>query len=185
MSRNQKIILAASLLALLVILTRFLSINTPIMRVSFAFLPTMIAATYLGWKWTLIINVLGDLIGAILFPTGPYFIGYTFSAAVSAIIYGLILYRPSLHSGAKQPKTWTFTIRTFIAVALVTLLVHAGMNSLWLSLTTGKAYVVILEMRIIHQLIMVPIQIVTFLAVWRALQIPALAYLYNEEIIDD
>ena len=75
MSRNKKIILTAVLLAMLIILSRFLSIKTPILKISFAFVPTMLCAVWLGFKWTVLLNVLGDVIGATLFPTGPYFVG--------------------------------------------------------------------------------------------------------------
>ena len=87
MSKNKKIILTAILLAMLIILSRFLSIKTPITKISFAFIPTMLCAVWLGPKWTVLLNVLGDVIGATLFPTGPYFIGYTISTAIAGFIY--------------------------------------------------------------------------------------------------
>ena len=48
MSKNKKIILSSILLALLIILSRILSIKTPIMKISFAFIPTMLCAIWLG-----------------------------------------------------------------------------------------------------------------------------------------
>ena len=90
MRRSKKIILTAVLLALLVVLSRFLSIKTPLMKISFAFVPTMLCATWLGWKWTVLLNLLGDLIGATLFPTGPFFMGYTISTVIAGFIYGEI-----------------------------------------------------------------------------------------------
>ena len=89
MRTNKKIILTAILLAMLIVLSRFLSIKTPITKISFAFVPTMLCAIWLGPKWTILLNVLGDVIGATLFPSGAFFIGYTISTAVSAAIYGL------------------------------------------------------------------------------------------------
>lgn len=77
MRKNKKIILSAILLALLIILSRFLSVKTPILKISFSFVPTMLCAIWLGPKWTVLVNVLGDLIGATLFPSGAFFIGYT------------------------------------------------------------------------------------------------------------
>ena len=93
MTKNKKIILTALLLAMLIILSRFLSIKTPLLKISFAFIPTMLCAIWLGAKWTVLLNVLGDLIGATLFPTGAFFIGYTISTAISGLIYGLLLYK--------------------------------------------------------------------------------------------
>ena len=48
MSKNKKIILSSILLALLIILSRILSIKTPIMKISFAFIPTMLCAIWFG-----------------------------------------------------------------------------------------------------------------------------------------
>ncbi len=189
MNRNKKIILAAGLLALLIIQTRFLSLKMPIMRISFAFLPTMLAATYLGWKWTVLIDVLGDLIGAVLFPMGAFFVGYTVSTAITGLIYGIFLYKSpaDFHCKAHQStkKTFLYLAKVVFAVLFVTFAIHAGLNSFWLYLTTGKAFIAIVGMRIVQQLIMIPIQIITFLIVEKVLYRPAQEYLYNEECSDD
>ena len=115
MTKNKKIILSALLLALLIVLSRFLSIKTPIMKISFAFVPTMFCAIWLGPKYSVAINVLGDIIGATLFPTGPYFVGYTISTAVAGLIYGLVLYKKT--SDAYTDKQ--FIIRLIISSTLV------------------------------------------------------------------
>ena len=54
MRKNKKIVLTAILLAMLVLLSRFLSIKTPITKITFAFEPTMLCAIWLGPKWTII-----------------------------------------------------------------------------------------------------------------------------------
>lgn len=168
MSKNKKIILAAFLLAMLIILSRFLSIKTPILKISFAFVPTMLCAIWLGPKWTVLINVLGDVIGATLFPTGPYFIGYTISTAIAGLIYGLLLYE-------KEKNAFTtkkFVIRVCISVILVTLIVNMGLNTLWTSMTSGKAFQVLFVTRILKQLIMAPIHIIVILFIHKMLETP-------------
>ena len=114
-SRLKKIILTAILLALLIVLSRFLSVRTPIMKISFGFLPTMLCATWLGWKWTLLLNVLADLIGATLFPSGAFFIGYTITTAVAALIYGFLLYRPT----PDKPSYRQYVLRVAIALSIL------------------------------------------------------------------
>ena len=156
MSKNKKIVLTAVLLAMEIVLSRFLSIKTPLMKISFAFVPTCICAIWLGAKWTVLLNVLGDLIGATLFPTGAYFVGYTISTAIAGLIYGLILYKD-------EKKTYTnkqFLIRIIISVILVTCISNIGLNTLWISITTGKAFIILLGTRIIKEIIMIPIQII-------------------------
>ena len=172
MSKNKKIILTAILLATLIILSRFLSIKTPILKISFAFIPTMLCA-----KWTILLNILGDVIGATLFPTGPYFIGYTISTAIAGFIYGIILYN-------KKEKNFTekeFIIRVTISVILVAIIVNMGLNTLWTSITSGKAFQVLFITRIVKQLIMIPIHIVIILFIERILRNPFEKYIRSND----
>lgn len=168
MSRNKKIILAAILLAMLIILSRFLSIKTPILKISFAFIPTLLCAIWLGPKWSVLLNVLGDVIGATLFPTGPYFVGYTISTVLAGLIYGLLLYK-------KEADTYTdkqFILRVILAVCIVAIVVNLGLNTLWTSITSGKAFLVLLGTRVVKELIMVPIRILVILFIERLLRKP-------------
>ena len=173
MSRNKKIILTAVLIAMQIILSRFLSIKTPILKVSFAFIPSILCAIWLGVKWTVLLNVLGDIIGATLFPTGAFFIGYTISTAISGLIYGVLLYK-------KEDNSFTdkqFIIRLIISVILVTCISNIGLNTLWISITTGKAFIVLLGTRIIKELIMIPIQIVVILFIEKNIRNPFNTYI--------
>ncbi len=168
MTRNKKIITTAILLAMLIILSRFLSVKTPIMKISFAFIPTMLCAIWLGPKWTVLLNVLGDVIGATLFPTGPYFVGYTISTAIAGLIYGMLLYK-------KNPDSFSnvnFIIRVIISVVLVAVIVNMGLNTLWTSITTGKAFIVLFATRVVKQLIMIPVHIVVILFLEKATRKP-------------
>lgn len=176
MSKNKKIILSALLLAMSIILSRFLSIKTPIVTVSFSFVPSILCAIWLGPKWTILINVLGDLIGAILFPFGSFFIGYTITTAVAATIYGCLLYK-------KEENTYTdkqFVLRMILAVVLVTVIANIGLNTLWLSITTGKAFMVLIASRIVKELVMVPIKIIMMIFLERVLRKPFNKYLRDE-----
>lgn len=155
MSKTKKIVLAAILLCLLIILSRFLSIKTPIVKISFAFIPTVLCAVLLGPKWTILVNALGDIIGALLFPTGPYFFGYTVSTIISGAIYGILLYKGENKIYPRKQ----FLVRYLIACILVMLVVNIGLNSLWTFMITKSAAKVIMPVRIIKELIMVPIKL--------------------------
>ena len=177
MSRNKKIILTAILLATQIILSRFLSIKTPILKISFAFVPSCVCAIWLGSKWTVLLNVLGDIIGATLFPTGAFFIGYTISTAISGLIYGLLLYK-------KEENSYTdkqFLIRLIIAVVLVTGISNIGLNTLWISITTGKAFIVLLGTRIVKEILMIPIQIIVILFIEKMLRKPFNLYIRSSD----
>lgn len=177
MSRNKKIILTAILLAMLIILSRFLSIKTPITKISFAFVPTMLCAIWLGPKWTILLNVLGDLIGATFFPTGPYFVGYTISTAVAGLIYGFILYK-------KKEDAYSdvqFIIRLIISTTLVAVISNMLLNTLWTSITTGKAFKVLFFTRITKQLIMIPIHVIVIFSIEKVIRKPFDKYIRSND----
>jgi len=180
MSRNKKIILCALLLALLIVLSRFLSIRTPIAKISFSFMATMLCATWLGPKWSILLNVLGDLIGATLFPTGPYFIGYTISTAIAGFIYGILLYQKE----KDIYNTKQFIFKVVLSVVLVAVIVNMGLNTLWISITNGSAFIVLFLSRIPRQLFMIPVHIIVFLFLERLLRIPFNKYIRSENDTD-
>ncbi len=176
MSKNKKIILTAILLAMLIILSRFLSIKTPITKISFAFIPTMLCAVWLGPKWTVLLNVLGDVIGATLFPTGPYFIGYTISTAIAGFIYGIFLHKKQANAYSDKK----FIIRLTISTVLVAVIVNMGLNTLWTSITAGKAFQALFLTRVPKQLIMIPIHIVVIFCIERLLREPFDKYIRSD-----
>ena len=92
MSKIKKIILSSMFLALFIIFNRFISIKTELLVISLTFIPIIMSAVLLGPKYSTIIALLGDLLGAIIFPFGPYFPGFTISSAITGLIYGLFLY---------------------------------------------------------------------------------------------
>ena len=168
MKKKKKIVLTSVLLAILIVLSRFLSIKTPLLRISFAFIPTCISAIWLGPKWTVLLNVLGDIIGATLFPIGPFFIGYTISTAIEGLIYGILLYQ-------KEPVFYNnkqFIIKVVLSVILVTLICNLGLNTFWIHITAKKAFIALLGGRIIKELIMIPIQISMIIFIYNVLKVP-------------
>mgnify|MGYP005785197885 FL=1 len=156
MSKLKKVILAALLLATTVVLSRFLSIKTPIIVISFSYLPIMLSAILLGPFYSTLIAALSDLIGALLFPFGAYFFGYTLSSAFAGLIYGLLLYK-----GKKEFSNKNFIIRLIVSTLLVIVVCNTLLNTLWIYITTKKALVAILPTRLLKQLIMLPIQVVS------------------------
>ena len=159
MSKIKKIIMSGMLLALLIILSRFASIKTQFLVISFSFIPIIMSALWLGPKYSTLIAMLGDLIGALLFPFGTYFIGYTLSQALIGLIYGIFLYKKGTELSTKQ-----LVIRLIISSLIVLGLINIFLTSFWLHIQYGKAYLAIVLGRIITQICMFPIQIIVILA---------------------
>lgn len=137
----------ALLLALEILLSRFLSISTPIVKIGFSFVPIVVAAMCYGPCAAASVYALGDFMGALLFPIGPYFPGFTLTAFLSGLTYGVLLYR--------RPRSIAAAVT---AVVIVTMILQLGLDSVWLTILTGKGFWAILPTRILKCAIIAPIQ---------------------------
>ncbi|WP_138204068.1 folate family ECF transporter S component [Haloimpatiens lingqiaonensis] len=155
---TKTLVYLAMLGAIQIVLTRFLSIQTPIIRIGFGFIPYMLTAMLFGPIVGGIYGVVIDFVGVMINPAGgAYFPGFSLSAFLGAFVYGIFLY--------KKPKNlW----RMAASVIIVTLFVDMFLNTLWLTMITGKAAYAILAPRAIKNAIMAVIKIVTMLAVWKS-----------------
>lgn len=149
LSKSEKIIIIGLLIALEVVLTRFLSIQLPTMRIGFGFLPVAVTAMLFGPITAAGAAVLGDLIGFFLFPAGSYFFGFTVSAAIRGLIFGLLLYR-------KELKNINIVIAAFLHSLLLTILI----DTYWLTMLFGKAYTTLVPLRIGQAVVLFIVQII-------------------------
>ncbi|WP_298841230.1 folate family ECF transporter S component [Clostridium sp.] len=147
MKNTRIFIFMGLLISIQIVLTRFFSIQTPIVRIGFGFIPLVIASVMFGPVLGGITAAFSDILGMMLFPSGVYFPGFTLSALLSGIIYGILLY--------KKPKTM---FRIIIAVSIIIIFVDLGLNTYWLSIITGKGVVALFIPRLIKSIIMLPIQ---------------------------
>ena len=84
----------AVLVALQVVLSRFFSVQiTEVLKFSFGFIPIMLTGALYGWPYSCLVAGLSDVIGAILFPQGPFFIGYTLTAVLTGLLFGLFFHK--------------------------------------------------------------------------------------------
>ncbi len=173
-SKTKKLILSAMLLAITIVLSRFLSINTELLSIGFSFVSVMLSAIWLGPKYSAIISGLADLIGALLFPFGTFFIGFTISAILKGLIYGLILYKKGQELSDRE-----LLIRLIISSIIVIIFVNILLNAVWLNIMYDKAFITILSLRTIAQFIMLPIQVLTVYALIKALNPITKKYLFD------
>ena len=127
MSKTKKMILSALLLALDIVLARFFSVRVVNIAFSFGFVPLILSAIWLGPKYSTLIGGLADLIGALLFPVGQYFVGYTISSLIDGFIYGIFLYKKP---GEKR-STKQFVIRLILSTLIVSVFCNLFLSSLW------------------------------------------------------
>ncbi|MBQ4349130.1 MAG: folate family ECF transporter S component [Clostridia bacterium] len=143
----------ALLTAMQIVIARFLAIPvTESIRFSFSFIPVVIAARRFGILGGVVVYGLGDFLGAMIFPTtGAYFPGFTLTAAVSGLIYGLYL--------AKKGGAVRIILSVLTSQILCTLL----MNSYWVSTLYGSDFGAVLLSRVPQSIVMSVLQIVFML----------------------
>lgn len=150
MNRTKRYIYIALLVALNIILGRFISIKTTFIEVGFGFITVALAGVMFGPIAAGIVGAISDIIGTLVFPQGAYFFGFTISAFITGFIYGFALYKKQLN-----------VKRILVTVILINFIVNMGMDTFWLSVLYGKAFMAIIGIRVLKDLIMIPIQ--TFL----------------------
>lgn len=121
------------LIALDIVITRFASIAGPTFRVGFGFVPMSITGYLLGPVLGIIEGGLADLIRIWALPTGAFIWGFTVSAMVRGLIYGVFLFRC-------RSTGWKLVVRCILCSLAATLIVDLGLNSYWLIQITGAPY---------------------------------------------
>ena len=174
-SNAKKTILAALLLAMFIILDRLLTINTQFVVFNLSLIPIMLAGMILGWQYAMLVGALGDLIGAIFWPFGAYFPGFTISVGLSGLIFGLFL-----HETPNKEKKY-FKIKAIISTAIVLIVINLLLNALWLNIMYGKAYTYYLGIRVAAQAVTFPIYVATIIVLEKTLKNPIKKYLFKEE----
>lgn len=88
-----KLTFSAMFIALYFVLDRFAAINLPSNQYKLSFIPLILAAVFLGPLWGMAVGGLGDLVSALIMPTGPYFPGFTVVSALMGLTIGLLCYK--------------------------------------------------------------------------------------------
>lgn len=143
----QSLVLMATLVAMEVVLSRLLSYSVWNMKIGFAFVPVVIAGIMMGPVRAAIVGAVADFVGAILFPIGAYFPGFTLTAALVGALCGLFLY--------KKQSFWNI----LIAVSIHQLILSLMLNTLWISVLYQMAYTPLLITRLMQCMVMIPVEI--------------------------
>lgn len=143
------------LIAIQVVLARFVAIPIgDMMRFSLSFIPVVIAARRFGIVASTAVYGLGDLVGAIAFPTGgAFFPGYTVTAAIVGLIFGIFL-RPT----KKEESTAARCVKIVLSVLSTQFIGSFLLNSYWRSFQTGTPYEAVLMTRLPQCIISAVIQ---------------------------
>lgn len=135
-------------IAIEIVLSRWLSFQTWNFKISFSFVPLVMVAMLYGPLASGMVAGIADVIGAILFPIGAYFPGFTFTAVFNGVIYGIFL---------KKKQSMPHII---IAVSITHLVGSLLLNTFWISMLYGTPFLALLPLRIGQNVVMMIVQIV-------------------------
>ncbi len=152
----------AMLTAIEIVLSRFLSINAWNIKIGFSFVPIVVAAILYGPIAAGIVAALGDFLGAILFPIGAYFPGFTLTAFLTGCVFGFFLYRKEgeEEAGGEQGERRQGWLRIIAAVGINQFILSLFLNTLWISILYGSPYGPLLATRIVQCLILAAVQLI-------------------------
>lgn len=141
-----QIVTSALLIAIHVVLSRFCSINAWNIKIGFAFVPVFVAAYLYGPLTAGIVGAAGDFLGAVLFPIGPYFPGFTVTCFLSGMLFGVLLHK-------KQGVA-----RILCATGINQMVLGLIVNSFWISVLYSSPYGPLVLTRVVQSLIMIPVE---------------------------
>lgn len=151
------------MIALDVILVRFLVFQTPTMRISFHFIVIILAGMYLGPLRAGIVGVVADILGMLIFPRGAYFPGFTLSAGITYALAGFFL------EGKKSAKLFNVVVYSVLS----TLLIDTVLNTIWLVMLVHQndftKWSVVLGTRIPFQIVVTVLKIIFIPIIYRTL----------------
>ena len=150
---TKNLVIMAVLIAVEIVLSRFLSISAWNTKIGFAFVPVVIAAVLLGPVYAGIVGAVADLLGAVLFPIGAYFPGFTLTAFLTGLVYGLFL-----HKEQTIP-------RVIGAVAINQGILSLFLNTFWISVLYGSPFKPLLITRLPQTGILTVVQIVVIIVI--------------------
>lgn len=147
--RTKELITLGLLTAVEVVLSRFCSISAWNIKIGFSFGPIAIGGILFGPLGGGLVGALGDFIGAVLFPIGPYFPGFTLTAFLTGTVFGVFLHKQQ-------------TIPRIVgAVAVNQLVLSLLLQTAWISQLYGSPYEPLLLTRVGQCAILAPLQFVT------------------------
>ncbi|KRL95823.1 hypothetical protein FD28_GL002051 [Levilactobacillus hammesii DSM 16381] len=143
------------LMALQLVIKSF-SVGPAFLKFSFTFLVAALIARLFGPWWGMMTAAVVDVVGTLM-SGGPFFIGFTLSAVLGSLIYALFLYQ--------KPASWT---RLIIAQVIISLVVNALLNTLWVAIMYKTPFWGLLPVRLLKEGIMTPIQVILLFLLFKS-----------------
>lgn len=152
------VILCGLMGALGIILKMFASIPFGPFTITYAWIPNRIIDFMFGPAVGAVYGGVMDIIKFIMKPTGTFNFGYTAVAVLAGLTFGTILY--------KKPVSF---MRIVFAQSLVKIFINAGLSTYLMAFERGEAFMALMPVRLVKNLIMIPLDSILLFVVLTAL----------------
>lgn len=165
------ITLTAMFGAISIILGSFFTIMLwDFLKVGFSFLPNEFVYYLFGPIVGIIYGAAIDILTFLVKPMGAFFPGFTISSMLTGLIYGMILY--------KKPISMK---RVVIANIIRMVLVDQLLNTFWLTVLSGNAFMAMFPLRVLKQLIMLPVETVLLYMLIKGVEASGVLHILNRK----
>ena len=159
LKKLKTILILALLVALNIVLDHFTIIVSDSLHITFKFLTHAASGMLFGPVAGMLEGAVADFFGYLLYPKGPYFPGFMFSAMTTGLLFGLFFY---------QKKC---TLPKIIGCRLLNIvLVNIVMDSLWLYVLYHNGVIAQIPARIVKSLVELPFDVVIIFGMGKALE---------------
>ena len=159
LKKLKTLVITALLIAIGIILGQFSIQLTETTKIGISFIATQMTANLFGPVVGGIMGGVADILKFIIKPTGPFLVGYTISAILGPMIYGVMLYK-------KPISFW----RILLSKVVVAILINLLLGTFWSYHYFGAAFWAAIPAKLIQQVIQVPVQSIIYYFVMRALK---------------
>lgn len=150
----------ALIVALDIVLTRILAISTPVVRISFGFIPIAICGMLYGPLWAGLTAGISDVLGMLILNFSGFIFhpGITLNAALVGVVFGMFLYK-------KQG-----TYRYAAAAGVNSLIISLGVQTYWLAGLQGIPYWMVFTTRIPQAVVTLVLQLAVLPCLYRVVK---------------
>ena len=158
--RTQTLTTVGLFLAIQMVLSSYGTIQVnDSLKISLAHLALAPTAMLFGPVAAAIQGAMSDILGFLLKPTGPYFPGFTISAALGGVIYGLFFFE-------SDRRLWQIVL----ARAVIMVFVNIALNTFFLTMLYGPSQAAMLPVRALKNAMQFPIDCLLLTAVCSTVQ---------------
>ena len=156
LKKTQTIAILSILIAMHVLISSVFIPVAPGLRIYATFFVIALAGVVAGPTTAIFYGFICDILGVIIHPSGPFFIGYTITTMMSSMIYALFLY--------KQKIT---VVKLFSAKLIVNLFCNVFLNSIWNYILFDKAFIYFVSKSIVKNVLLLPIEVFLLYVVFK------------------